>query len=219
MSKQFVVIGLGNFGGSLVAEFNEMGAEVLAIDQSLEKVEKYRQYATFCVQITNITEASLSQVGIRNFDHVFVCMGEDIESSILTTMLLKEMGMNKVWVKAADIYHKKVLEKIGADRVIQPELDMAKRIAHHVVSETMIDYIQLSKEYGIVEIIASRKVNNRSILDLDVRANYGCTIIGIQRQDKTIVSPLASEIIYEGDVLIVIGSNKCLYQFEESISS
>ncbi|KAB7668804.1 potassium channel family protein [Bacillus sp. B1-b2] len=219
MKKQFVVIGLGNFGGSLVEEFYKMGADVLAIDQYKERADRYQKLATFSIQMAPITEAALTQVGIRNFDHAFVSMGEDVESSILTTMLLKEMGMKKVWVKAADIYHKRVLEKIGADRVIHPEQDMAKRIAHHVFSKTMIDYIHLSKEHGIVEIIASPKINNRSILDLDVRANFGCTIIGILRNGNTIVSPSANEIIYEGDVLIVIGSNKCLFKFEEKISS
>ncbi|MBZ9536572.1 TrkA family potassium uptake protein [Cytobacillus oceanisediminis] len=213
--KQFVVIGLGSFGGSLVEEFHTKGAEVLAIDQSLEKVEKYRAYATLCVQMTHITEASLTQIGIRNFDHAFVSFGDDVESSTLTTMLLKEMGISQVWVKAADVYHKRVLEKVGADRVIHPEQDMAKRIAHHVISDSMIDYIQLSKEHGIVEMVASSKIHNQSILDLDVRAKYGCTIIGIQRAGETIVSPSANEVIHQGDILIMVGSNDCLYNFEE----
>lgn len=217
MNKQFVVIGLGNFGGSLVEEFYEMGAEVLAIDQSIERVEKYRPFATVCVQLSKLTEGSLTQIGIRNFDHAFISFGNDVESSILTTMLLKEMGMKEVWVKAADEYHKRVLEKIGADRVIHPEKDMAKRIAHHVVSETMIDFIQLSSEHGIVEMIASKEVDNQSIIDLNVRAKYGCTIIGINRNGQIIVSPSANEVIHKGDVLIVIGSNDSLYRFEKEV--
>ncbi|MFT8321854.1 MAG: TrkA family potassium uptake protein [Bacillus sp. (in: firmicutes)] len=215
MSKQFVVIGLGNFGGSLVEEFHEMGAEVLAIDQSIEKVEKYQGIATHCVQLNALNETAFSQLGIRNMDHAFVSFGDDVESSILTTLILKELGINQVWVKAADNYHKRVLEKIGADRVIHPEKDIAKRIAHHVVSEKMIDYIELSTEHGIVEMIATKKVHHKSIIELDVRAKYGCTIIGIQRKGKTIVSPSAEEVIYKEDVLIVIGSNEDLYHFEK----
>ncbi|WP_445490619.1 potassium channel family protein [Niallia sp. 03133] len=215
MNKQFVVIGLGNFGGSLVEEFHEIGAEVLAIDQSLEKVEKYQGLATHCVQMNALNEAAFSQLGIRNMDHAFVSFGDDVESSILTTLILKELGISQVWVKASDNYHKRVLEKIGADRVIHPERDMAKRIAHHVVSENMIDYIELSQEHGIVEMIASKKINQKSIMEVNVRAKYGCTIIGIQRKGQTIVSPAAEEVIHKGDVLIVIGSNEDLYRFEE----
>ncbi|TRZ36230.1 TrkA family potassium uptake protein [Niallia circulans] len=215
MKKQFVVIGLGNFGGSLVKEFFDAGTEVLAIDQSLERVEKYRPFATHCVQVNTMSEATLTQLGIRNMDHAFVALGDDIESSVLTTLILKEMGMKQVWVKAADVYHKRVLEKIGADKVIHPERDMAKRIAHHVISEKMIDYIELSDKHGIVELAASDKVHQRTLLDLNIRANYGCTIIGIQRKGDTIVSPAAEEKILKGDTLIVIGSNEDIYQFEK----
>lgn len=215
MSKQFVVIGLGNFGGNLVKEFHQMGVEVLALDQSLEKVEKFRPYATHCVQLTNISEASFIQLGLRNMDHAFVSFGEDVESSTLTTLILKEIGIKQVWVKAADIYHKRVLEKIGADRVIHPEKDMAIRIAHHVVSEKMIDYIEVSKEHGIVEMVATKKVDKLSMIDLNVRARFGCTIIGIQRKGQTIVSPAAEEVIYKDDVLIVIGRNEDIFRFEE----
>ncbi|MED4054408.1 TrkA family potassium uptake protein [Niallia taxi] len=215
MKKQFVVIGLGNFGGSLVKEFFDAGTEVLAIDQSLERVEKYRPFATHCVQVNTMSEATLTQLGIRNMDHAFVALGDDIESSVLTTLILKEMGMKQVWVKAADVYHKRVLEKIGADKVIHPERDMAKRIAHHVISEKMIDYIELSEKHDIVELAASDKVHQRSLLELNIRANYGCTIIGIQRKGDTIVSPAAEEKILKGDTLIVIGSNEDIYQFEK----
>ncbi|WP_445505924.1 potassium channel family protein [Niallia sp. 03190] len=215
MNKQFVVIGLGNFGGNLVEEFHEMGVEVLAIDQSLEKVEKYQGIATHCVQLNAFNEESFNQLGLRNMDHAFVSFGDDVESSILTTLILKELGISQVWVKASDSYHKRVLEKIGADRVIHPERDIAKRIAHHVVSEKMIDYIELSQEHGIVEMIATKKMNHKSILELNVRAKYGCTIIGIQRKETTIVSPSADEVIYKADVLIVLGSNKDLYRFEK----
>jgi len=215
VKKQFVVIGLGNFGGSLVKEFHEAGTEVLAIDQSLERVEKYRPFATHCVQVSNMSETTLTQLGIRNMDHAFVALGDDVESSVLTTLILKEMGIKQVWVKAADTYHKRVLEKIGADRVIHPERDMAKRIAHHVISEKMIDYIELSDKHGIVELAASEKVHQQSLIDLNVRAKFGCTIIGIQRKGDTIVSPSAEERIYKGDTLIVIGTNEDIYRFEE----
>ncbi|MDQ0862196.1 TrkA family potassium uptake protein [Bacillus sp. V2I10] len=124
------------------------------------------------------------------------------------------MGIKQVWVKASNLYHKKVLEKIGADRVILPEHDMARRIAHYIGSEKIIDYIELSSDYSLVEIKATKKLSNRSLLDLDARARYGCTIIGIQRNNKMIISP--SAIILENDILFVIGDNEGLTRFEEN---
>lgn len=214
MKKQFVVIGLGRFGGSLVEEFYHLGIDVMAIDRNPERVEKYEKYATYAVQANAINESTIKDLGLRNMDHAIISLGNDIESSVLVTLLLKEMGVNQVWVKAANEYHRKVLDKIGADRVIHPERDMAKRIAHHVISEKVIDYIELSDNHSIVEIIASPKIHNKTLMDLDVRAKYGCNIIGLQREGDIIVSPSADERIYKDDILIVIGENRDIHRFE-----
>lgn len=214
MKKQFAVFGLGRFGGSLVKEFSELGVEVLAVDNDQDKVNAYAQYATHVVQANAIDENILKQLGVRNIDHAFVSFGEDIESSILTSLLLKEIGVPQVWSKAQNDYHHKVLSKIGVDRVIHPERDMAKRIAHHIVSDKIIDYIELSKEYSIVEIVASDKLHNKSLTDLDIRARYGCNIVGIQREADIIVSPSADEKIQKNDIVIVIGQNNDINRFE-----
>ncbi|MGD6871870.1 potassium channel family protein [Sutcliffiella horikoshii] len=215
--KQFVVIGLGRFGGGLVEEFSTMGVEVLAIDKSEENISRISSYATHAVQANATDEATLKSMGLRNFDHAIVSMGEDIESSILTSLLLKEMNIKQVWVKAANKYHQKVLEKIGVDRIIQPERDMAKRIAHHVVSDKIIDYIELSENHSIVELYATKKVHNKSLFELDIRVKYGCNIIGIQRNGDIIISPSAEEVILEGDLMIVIGRNENIRRFEEGV--
>lgn len=214
MKKQYAVFGLGRFGGSLVKVFHELGVEVLAIDIDQEKVDQYAQFVTYAVQINGIDEAAIKQAGIKNIDHAFVSFGENIESSILTSLLLKEMGIPKVWAKAHNEYHARVLNKIGVDRVIHPERDMAKRIAHHIVSEKMIDYIELSEDYSMVEIVATDKIHNKSLLDLNIRAKYGCNIVGIQRGKEIIVSPPADEVILKGDVLIVMGRNNGIGRFE-----
>ena len=177
MKKQFVVIGLGRFGGSIVEEFSTLGVDVLAIDKDEDNINKISEYATHAVQANATDEATLNSLGIRNFDHAIVSMGDDIESSILTSLLLKEMGIKQVWVKATNKYHQKVLEKIGVDRIIQPERDMAKRVAHHVVSDKIFDYIELSNNHSIVELFASKKVSNKSLTDLDLLAKYCCTLI------------------------------------------
>jgi trk system potassium uptake protein len=190
--------------------------DVLAIDRNQEVVNKFSNSATYVVQANAIDEASLKGLGIRNVDHALISFGDDIEASVLATMLLKDMGVKQVWVKAVNMYHQKVLEKIGADKVIHPERDIAKRIAHHVVSEKIIDYIELSKDYSIVEIVASKKLHNKTLFDLNIRAKYGCNIIGFQRKDgEMVISPTAHEIIEQGDMLIVIGHNRDLNRFEE----
>ncbi|MEI4526447.1 TrkA family potassium uptake protein [Priestia megaterium] len=216
MKKQFAVLGLGRFGGSLVEEFANLDVDVLAIDRNQEVVNKFSNSATYVVQANAIDEASLKGLGIRNVDHALISFGDNIEASVLATMLLKDMGVKQVWVKAVNMYHQKVLEKIGADKVIHPERDIAKRIAHHVVSEKIIDYIELSKDYSIVEIVASKKLHNKTLFDLNIRAKYGCNIIGFQRKDgEMVISPTAHEIIEQGDMLIVIGHNRDLNRFEE----
>ncbi|MET3698818.1 trk system potassium uptake protein TrkA [Bacillus oleivorans] len=213
--KSFAVFGLGRFGGTIVREFYDMGIEVIAIDKDQTKVNEYSKYATYAVCVEVIDETTINELGIRNVDHAFVSFGDNMQSSILTSMILKEIGIPQVWAKAQNDYHSKVLEKIGVDRVIHPERDVARRICHHIVSEKMIDFIELSKEHSMVEIVATNKIEGRTLGELNVRANYGCTIVGIQRDGSFIVSPSAEEVIQRDDVLIVIGHNNDIARFEE----
>lgn len=192
-----------------------MGHEVLAIDVDETKVNEFSSYSTHSVIANTTDEKVLQSLGVRNFKYVIVAIGDNIQSSILTTLVLKEMGVENVWVKAQNAYHHKVLEKIGADRIIHPEHDMGIRIAQHVASEKIVDYIELSNEYSIVELWATRKVNNRSLIELNVRANFGCTILAIKRGEEINVSPLPDDRIEENDVLIVIGHKNDLKRFEE----
>jgi trk system potassium uptake protein len=215
MKKQFAVIGLGRFGGSVCKELYQMGHEVLAIDTNEDRVNDFARFSTHAVVANATDENTLQSLGIRNFEHVVVAIGDNIQASILCTLLLKELKVKQVWVKAQNQYHHKVVERIGADRIIHPEHDMGIRIAHYLVSEKIIDYIELSPEYSIVELIASRKVSENTIAKLDIRAKYGCTILGIKRGEEVIISPTPDQEIYESDILIVIGHNNDLKQFED----
>ncbi|MFC0557782.1 potassium channel family protein [Halalkalibacter alkalisediminis] len=214
-NKQFAVIGLGRFGGSICKELYKMGHQVLAIDVNEAKVNEFASFATHAVIANTTDEKALQSLGVRNFEFVIVAIGDDIQTSILTTLLLKEMNVPNVWVKAQNSYHHKVLEKIGADRIIHPEQDMGIRIAQHLTSEKIVDYIELSDEYSIVELLATPKINKKSLIDLDVRAKYGCTILAIKRGEAVNVSPLPTEIINEKDLLIVIGHKNDLKRFED----
>ncbi|MGC4377948.1 TrkA family potassium uptake protein [Fictibacillus sp. Mic-4] len=214
MDKQFAVIGLGRFGGSICREFSNMGYEVLAIDRDIERVNEFSNIVTQAVQANSTDEKALQALGIRNFNHVIVSIGDDIQSSILTTLLLKEMGVKKVWVKAQDDYHHKVLEKLGADRIIHPERDMAQRVAQLITSDKIIDFIELSNEYSIIEIPVSDKLIGKTLTELDVRARFGCNIVAIKRKEEIFVSSIANVKLQNGDILVVIGRNEDLNRFE-----
>ncbi|MEW9501466.1 potassium channel family protein [Jeotgalibacillus marinus] len=217
MKKEFVVVGLGRFGGSIVRELIEQGMEVMAIDKFEDKIDEFANIATHAVMADSTDESVLRSLGIRNFDHVIVAIGDDIQASILTTLMLKEIGVKKITVKAQNDYHEKVLRRIGADKVVHPERDMGKRIAHNIVSNNVLDYLELSDEHSIVEIVANDLLIGNTIIGLDIRAQYGINIVAIKRQDDIIVSPQATDEIQEGDVLIVIGADTDINRFEKRV--
>lgn len=208
MRKEFAVIGLGRFGGSICKALSEEGLEVMAMDIDEDKVNEYAKIASHAVIGDSTDESVLKNLGLRNFDHVIVAIGENIQASILTTLILKELGVNTITVKAQNDYHEKVLAKIGADHIVHPERDMAKRIAHNIVSNNVLDYLELSDEHSIVEIVANSRLAGNTLLDLDIRAKYGINIVAIKREKEVIVSPLATEMIQKEDILIVIGSDR-----------
>ncbi|MBW8348696.1 TrkA family potassium uptake protein [Bacillus sp. IITD106] len=217
MKKQFAVIGLGRFGGSICRELAEQGMEVLAMDKNEDRVNEFASIATHAVIADTTDENILKSLGIRNFDHVIVAIGEDIQSSILTTLMLKEIGVNHITVKAQNDYHEKVLLKIGADYVVHPERDMGRRIAHYIVSNNILDYLELSDEYSIVEIKVNDLLAGHSLVELDVRAKYGLNIVAIKRGTEIIVSPLADDPLKKEDILIVIGADSDINRFEKKV--
>ncbi|TDL35195.1 TrkA family potassium uptake protein [Jeotgalibacillus sp. S-D1] len=217
MKKEFVVIGLGRFGGSIVRELIEQGMEVMAIDKFEDKIDEFANIATHAVMADTTDESVLRSLGIRNFDHVIVAIGDDIQASILTTLMLKEIGVKKITVKAQNDYHEKVLRRIGADKVVHPERDMGKRIAHNIVSNNVLDYLELSDEHSIVEIVANDLLIGNTIIGLDIRAQYGINIVAIKRKDDIIVSPQATDEIQAGDILIVIGADTDINRFEKRV--
>ncbi|HSO58060.1 MAG TPA: TrkA family potassium uptake protein [Paenisporosarcina sp.] len=215
MKKEFVVIGLGRFGGSIVRELIEQGADVMAIDKFADRVDEFASIATQAIVADTTDESVLKSLGIRNFEHVIVAIGEDIQSSILTTLMLKEIGVNKITVKAQNDYHEKVLRKIGADQVVHPERDMGIRIANNIMTNNVLDYLELSDEHSIMEIKANEILAGSTLIDLDIRAKYGINIVGIKRGTEILVSPQADEKILINDVLIVIGADADIIRFEK----
>ncbi|OMF24420.1 potassium transporter Trk [Paenibacillus sp. FSL H8-0548] len=215
MKKQFIVIGLGRFGSSLTKTLIQNGHEVLAVDKNEQLVQDISAIATHALQADCTDESVLKELGIRNFSHGIVAIGDDLQASILTTLLLKEMNVLNVTAKAKNEMHGNVLSKIGADHIVYPERDMAARLGHQLSSENLIDYIELSPEYNLVEIKAPPAMNGYSLQQLNIRAKYGCTIMAIKTGDYMNVSPKAEDKIFTGDILLIIGSNKDIRHLEE----
>ncbi|ONK23726.1 TrkA family potassium uptake protein [Siminovitchia sp. FSL H7-0308] len=217
VKKEFAVIGLGRFGGSICHSLSEQGMDVMAIDIDEDRVNEFASIATQAVVADTTDEQVLKSLGIRNFDHVIVAIGDNIQSSILTTLILKELGVTHITVKAQNDYHEKVLRKIGADHVVHPERDMGKRIAHYIVSNNVLDYLELSEEYSIVEIKVNELLAGHSLVELDVRAQFGLNIVAIKRGEEIIVSPKADDPLQLGDILIIIGADTDINRFEKKV--
>lgn len=215
MEKQFVVIGLGRFGSSVCRELYAMGHEILAMDLTEERVDAMSEFATHTVVADGTDERDLKALGVRNFEHAIVAFGEDLQASVLCTLMLKEMGVPNVWVKASDHQHQLILEKVGADRVIQPEKEMGIRVAHLLDSDKIVDYIELSKDYSIIELIAPSNMSGKTLKQLNIREKYGCIILAIKRFEDVNIAPLPEDEVFKGDILITMGHRKSLRRFEE----
>lgn len=204
-NKQFAVLGLGRFGQSIVTSLVENGFEVLCCDKDIEIVNEMSKYGCHVVQADVTDSHVLTEFGINNFDVVIVAIGENMEGSILATMMAKELGAKCVIAKAKNDIQKSILEKVGADKVVLPERDMGKRIVSTLIATNIIDYINLSDKFAIAEIEPAEKWVNKTILDINIRAKFGLNIVAIKRNNNIIVSLNPTDIIEKGDVLVVIG--------------
>lgn len=213
--RQFAIIGLGRFGSNMAKALHKMGYEVLAVDRNPQKVQDISEDVTHVIQADATDESALRAMGILNFDAVVVAIGEDIQSNILTTLQLKEIGVPYIVATAQNSLHAKLLEKIGADRVVSPERDMARRVAYNLASTNVMDYIELSPKFSIVEITVPKSFQNKTLAESNVRAKYGINIVAIKRDDHLIISPLPEEHLRENDIAVVVGSNESINRLEE----
>lgn len=215
IERQFAIIGLGRFGSNMAKALHKMGYEVLAVDKSMQKVQEFSDEVTHVVQADTTDENALRAMGILNFDVVVVAIGEDVQSNIMTTLQLKEIGAKYIVATARNNLQAKLLEKIGADRVVSPERDMARRVAYNLASTSVMDYIELSPQFSIVEITIPKAFLNKSLAESNVRAKYGINVVAIKRDDNLIISPLPSEQLKENDIAVVVGSNDGINRLEE----
>lgn len=208
--KSYVVIGLGRFGSEVARQLYSMGCDVLAIDTQSEIVQQIANDVTHAVVADSKDKEVLRALGVSDFDCAVVAIGDGLAASVLTTMNLKELGIRHIVCKAHDETHRRVLEKLGADRVVIPEKEHAGRVARSLASHNVLDYIELSPDYGIIEVPAPKGWIGKSLKDLNVRAKLGVNIIAVERKGKTYVSPAADFVILEGDIPVVLGDTVAL---------
>lgn len=210
-----LVIGLGHFGESLAHELAHLGHEIVGVDTNPDVVNRNADALTNCILMdaTNLEAMRTLEIGI--FDIAIVGKGTNLEESVLITLNLKELGARHIICKALSDQQAKILERIGADQIVQPERDMGKRLAHMVsVSTRMIDYMDIPGDYGIEEIAAPRGWVDRTIGDLALPTRYGLQVLLIKSGEKYVAAPAAGTIIHDGDILVVFGHDKKLAQFK-----
>lgn len=222
--KQFGVIGLGRFGSAMAMTLTELGHDVIGVDGDEARVQHLADVITHALQIDATDERALRAAGIQDVDVAVVSIGENIESSLLVVMQLHELGVDTIVAKAVTPLHGRILEKLGVSRVIFPEREMAIRIAHSLVMPNVIDYIELSRDFSIVEVPAPQTFVGRTLKQLELRPRLGLTLIAIKRQGDggagvvTNIAPAADETIRSGDVLALLGSNERLNQLDQLLT-
>ena len=214
--KSFVVIGLGRFGISLARELCEQGHEVLAVDILEEQVQLVADVVTQAVAADARDPEALRALGVRNYDCAVVAISGDVGDSALITLNLKELGVSRVVGKASSGVHRKVLEKIGADQVVFPEQEMAVRLARNLSNVDVLNFIELSKDFSVVERRCPPQWQKGTLRGLDIRARYRLNVVAVRRESgETVIAPDGDFVLQAGDCLVVLGSNQDIERMEE----
>lgn len=213
--KSYVVIGLGRFGSEVARQLCGMGCEVLAMDEQSAPVQQIANSVTHAVVGDARDKEVLRALGVKEFDCAVIAIGGDLAASVLTTMNLRELGVPKIVCKAHDETHRQVLEKLGADRVVIPEQENAVRLARSLSSPNVLDYIELSSDYGIIEVPAPENWQGKTLRQLNVRAKLGVNIIAVGHDGEINVSPAADYEIRQGDVMVVLGDSVALERVQK----
>lgn len=208
--RSYVVIGLGRFGSEVARQLYKCGCEVLAIDIRNELVQQISPDVTHAAVADSRDKEVLRMLGVGDFDCAVVAIGEDLATSVLVTMNIKEMGIPYIVCKAHDNTHRRILEKLGADRIVIPEQENAARLAKSLSSPNLLDYIELSEDYSIVELPAPQSWIGKTLRELNVRAKLGVNILAVRRDGRMDVSPAADFSFQSGDVVVVLGDTKAL---------
>lgn len=208
--KSYIVIGLGRFGSEVAKRLCQLGCEVLAMDVRSEPVQAISNDVTHAVVADGRDLSVLRALGAADFDCGIVAIGDSLSESVLATMNLKELGVPRVVCKAHDETHRQVLQKLGADQIVIPEQEQAYRLARSLSSQNVLDYIELSEDYGIIDLPMPENWSGKSLRELNVRAKLGVNILAVKRGSGIQVSPDADFSLHKGDILVILGSTAAL---------
>lgn len=211
-NQTYGIIGLGRFGLSLALELNKEGAELLVLDHDENKVQLVREFCENAFVVRNLEKSTLLETGIQNCDVAIVAIGEQIDTSLLTTLNLVEIGIPVVIAKATSSEHGRILERLGAD-VVYPERDMAIKLAHRLESKNVLDFVQLSKKLNISKILLPECMLNKSVIEINLRAKFGLNIIAIENNGDMIDNITPDYVFKLNDVLYLAGNKEALNKF------
>lgn len=209
-TKQFVIFGLGRFGKSVATTLSESGCEVLVVDEDEDTINEMADIVTYAVRADATDPEVLKTLGISNFDGAIIGMGENLEASVMITILVKEMGIPYVLTKAQTDLHAKILKKVGADMVVFPEKETGIRIANNLVMGNLFDSVELSSTYSMVELEALYEWVGKNLLELNLRARFKINVIGIKKKNDLNINPDPEDTIQADDILILTGRNDIL---------
>ncbi len=213
--KQYLIFGVGRFGSALARKLSEDGNEVLAVDASDDRVRAIAPFVMQAIQMEASDEEGMGSLGIRNFDAVVVSIGDNMRNSILVTLMCKDMGARYLVAKATDESHARVLEKIGADRVVFPERDMGVRVAKTLVSPRLLDLINVSGDYMMADIVAPASWVGKTIQEIDIRKRYHVSVLVINRAEDVMLNLTAQTRLEAGDNLLILGHRNDIQRIEE----
>lgn len=206
---QFFVAGLGRFGESVALTLEQMGYDVMAMDKDEGVVQDLSDKLAFVVCADSSDEKNLNAIGAGNADVAVVAIG-DLSASLLTTLLLKDLGVKRIVVKALDELHGKMLQKIGADNIIYSEKEMGIRVAHNLTSPGIVDYIEMNNNITVVTIHVPEGWVGKNLIDLDVRRKYHITVVAIRRGTENYINPKPDMPMETGDMLVILGDNESI---------
>lgn len=215
MEKNVIVLGLGRFGYAVATKLFEKGVYVTAVDSNYKKVEKIANFVSSAAQVDITEEVAMKSLGINNYDVAIIATGTDIEASIESTLICKDSGVDKVIAKATSQSHARILIKIGADQIVYPELDTGERLARSLAGSNLLELIQFSNDFSLIEIKAHEDWIGKSLIELDFRKAYKMNVVAFERDGQMLMDIDPSTYIKKDDILVLIGDNENAKALEE----
>jgi trk system potassium uptake protein TrkA len=213
--NEFVVIGCGRFGISCALCLADWHQEVMVVDIDEDVINELSDKVTRAVVADVTQEGILRDLGVQNFDTAVVSIGSNFQASIVATIACKDLGVKTVIAKARDRFHGRILEKVGADRVVIPEEEMGIKLATGLVNKNIVDFIELSQEHSIAEIRVPKSWTGRTIDEIDVRSTYGISIVALLRGNEVIVNPRPSQVLQSTDTMVAVGDNEDVFLVQQ----